>query len=83
MIALVLAAVVLAPVPGVASFPPPPAPPPVENLVLSSATPSPAPSPAPTFTPATPRPQPQQEDPPKESWGEKFLKRYFENKRSN
>lgn len=83
MIALVLAAVVLTPVPGVASFPPPPPPPPVENLVLSSATPSPAPSPAPTFTPATPRPQPQQEDPPKESWVEKFLKRYFENKRSN
>jgi len=81
MIALVLAAVVLAPVPGVASFPPPPAPPPVENLVLSSAAPSPAP--APTFTPATPQPQPQQQDPPKESWGEKFLKRYFENKRSN
>jgi len=81
MIALVLAAVVSAPVPGVASFPPPPPPPPIENLVLSSAAPSPVSSPAPTFTPATP--QPQQQDPPKESWADKFWKRYNENKRSN
>lgn len=81
MIALVLAAVVSAPVPGVASFPPPPPPPPVENLVLSSAAPSPAPAPA--YTPPTPQPQPQQQDPSKESWTQKFLRRYYENKRSN
>jgi hypothetical protein len=78
MINLLLAAVVSVPVPGARAFPPLPPPPPVENLVLSSA----APSPAPTFTPATPPPQPQQEEPPTEGWGQKFLRRYFENKRS-
>ena len=89
MIDLVLAVAVVtgsSPFLGAASFPPPPPPPPVESVVLASASaPAPAssPAPAPAYTPPTPQPQPQQQDPPKESWAQKFLKRYYENKRSN